>query len=383
MDVHSVVLYAEGTIEEQLFKIWKDGLKLFEQSLSGLEIITGELNELIVDALLDDYYTGLLNAFDDILDQADEMRESVEDEQDFDLGATLYRPLSQGIDNVLELYNSENDNLFATAMIGWGGQAGLHPEKPTNTGLIEFRESTFSINAAKQSLFIPPDWERYTYSSIMLREGKILGSFNRKTAALREDILFFAPGDAVYDAIISNAVGCNRGRCTGIDTTGEFSYAGLVYIYNVEPALDELLENDITLQTLSQYRMYLPLQQIIVTIPLNKTSSAIPENKVIQTLLNMPCRMAGHIGKRSSGKLGYSPLERFIANTPYTTWEPLIERCTSKAYEKACVRLQKHSNLESAETEMQRVLDGLRAECIYFERDLSEINRKNTFTMQL
>ena len=36
------------------------------------------------------------------------MRESDEDEQDFDLGATLYRPLSQGIDNVLELYNSED-----------------------------------------------------------------------------------------------------------------------------------------------------------------------------------------------------------------------------------------------------------------------------------
>ena len=32
-------------------------MKLFEQSLSGLEIITGELNELIIDALLDDYYS--------------------------------------------------------------------------------------------------------------------------------------------------------------------------------------------------------------------------------------------------------------------------------------------------------------------------------------
>lgn len=384
MDVKSVVMYAEGTIEEQLFKVWKDGMKLFEQSLSGLEIITGELNELIVDALLDDYYTGLLNAFDDILDQADEMRESVEDEQDFDLGATLYRPLSQGIDNVLELYNSEDDNLFATAMMGWGGQAGLHPEKPTKTGLIEFRESAFSVNAAKQSLFIPPDWERYTNSSIMLREGKILGSFNRKTAAIREDVLFFAPGDAVYDAIISNAVGCNRGRCTGIETTGDFNYAGLVYIYNVEPALDELLEEGITLQTLAQYRMYLPLRQIVVTVPLNKASTEIPEKEVVKLLFNMPCRNAGHLGKRSSGKMGYSPLERFIAATPATTWEPLIERSTARAYERACARLEKRSNLEAAEAEMQRVLDGCRAECIYFERDLSEVEkRKHIFDATL
>lgn len=384
MDVKSVVLYAKGTIEEQLFKVWKDGMKLFEQSLSGLEIITGELNELIVDALLDDYYTGLLNAFDDILDQADEMRESVEDEQDFDLGATLYRPLSQGIDNVLELYNSEDDNLFATAMMGWGGQAGLHPEKPTKTGLIEFRESAFSVNAAKQSLFIPPDWDRYTNSSIMLREGKILGSFNRKTAAIREDVLFFAPGDAVYDAIISNAVGCNRGRCTGIETTGDFSYAGLVYIYNVEPALDELLEEGIALQALAQYRMYLPLRQIVVTTPLNNASREIPEKEVVKLLFNMPSRSAGHLGKRSSGKMGCSPLERFIAATPATTWEPLIERCSAKAYERACLRLEKRSNLEAAEAEMQRVLDGCRAECIYFERDLSEVEkRKHVFDVTL
>ena len=375
LDVKSVVLYAEGTVEEQLFKIWKDGMRLFEQSLSGLEIITGELNELIVEALLGDYYSGLLNAFDDILDQAEEMRESVEDEQDFDLGATLYRPLSQGIDNVLELYNSEDDNLFATAMMGWGRQAGLHPEKPTKTGLIEFRQGTFSVNAAKQSIFIPPEWERYSNSAIMLREGKILGSFNRKTAALREDVLFFAPGDAVYDTIISNAVGCNRGRCTGIETTGDFNYDGLVYIYNVEPFIDELLENGIELQTLSQYRMYLPLQQIVVTTPLTNASKEVPEKEIIQLLFNMPCRMAGHLGKRGN-RLGVSPLERFIAKTPPSSWEPIIEKCSARAYERACLRLEKRSNLEAAEMEMQRVLDGCRAECIYFERDLAEVDRR-------
>ena len=90
------------------------------------------------------------------------------------------------------------------------------PEKNKAKNLIEFRESSFSVNAAKQSFFIPPDWTRYLDTSILRWEGRILGSFNRKTAALREDILFFAPGDAVYDTIISNAVGCNRGRCSAI-----------------------------------------------------------------------------------------------------------------------------------------------------------------------
>lgn len=376
MDVMSVVLYADSSVEEQLFHIWKDGMKLFEQSLSGLEIITGELNKLIVEPLLDDYYTGLTNAFDDILEQAEEMRESVEDEQDFDLGATLYRPLSQGVDNVLSIYASEDDNLFATAMMGWGKQAGLSPEKPTKSGLIEFRESTFSVNAAKQSLFIPPEWNRYTNSSIMRREGRLLGSFDRKTAATREDILFFAPGDPVYDSIISNAVGCNRGRCTGIGTTGAYNYDGLAFIYNTVPELDELLENGMTLQTLAQYRMYLPLKQIFVTIPLTRKSNEIPEKEVVKTLLALRPNNANHLGRRSGGRLTISPLERFISQTPPSTWEPLIEKASATAYKRACARLEKCSDLEAAEKEMQRVLNGYRAECIFFERDMSGVDER-------
>lgn len=376
MDVISVVLYADTSVEEQLFRIWKDGMKLFEQSLSGLEIITGELNELIVEALLDDYYNGLTNAFDDILDQAEEMRESVEDEQDFDIGAALYRPLSQGIDNVLNIYASEDDNLFATAMMGWGKQAGLSPEKPTSTGLIEFRASAFSVNAARQCLFIPPNWDRYFNSSIMRREGKILGSFDRRTAATREDILFFAPGDAVYDAIISNAAGCSRGRCTGIETSATYNYDGLVFIYNIVPELDELLEKGMPLQTLAQYRMHLPLKQIFVTIPLTSKSKEIPEKEVVKTLLDLRPNNANHLGRRSGGKMAISPLERFISQTPPNAWEPLIDRASATAYKRACAKLEKRSDFEAAEKEMKRVLNGYRAECIYFERDMSVVNER-------
>lgn len=376
MDVLSVVLYAENSVEEQLFHIWRDGMKLFEQSLSGLEIITGELNSMIVEALLDDYYNGLINAFDDILDQAEEMRESVEDEQDFDLGATLYRPLSQGIDNVLNMYAAEDDNLFAAAMMGWGNQVGLRAEKPASSGLIEFRESTFSVNAARQSLFIPPNWKQYSESSIMLREGKILGSFDRKTAALREDVLFFAPGDAVYDSIISNAVGCSRGRCSAIATTGTFNYDGIVYIYNVEPQVDELLEAGMGLQTLSQYKMYLPLEQILVPISLSAASRNIPEKEVIKTLLSMTWRTAEHLGRRSSTRMSMSPLERFMTQTPPSQWEPLVDKCSAAAYKRAIVAMRDESDLASAKKEMQRVLNGYRAECMYFERDDCIVDEK-------
>ena len=375
-DVLSVVLYAATSVEEQLFHIWRDGMKLFEQSLSGLEIITGELNGLIIDALLDDYYNGLANAFDNIVDQADEMRESVEDEQDFDLGTTLYRPLSQGVDHVLNIYAAEDGNSFATAMMGWGEQAGLHAEKSNSTGLVEFRESTFSVNAARQSLFIPPAWDQYNDSSIVLREGKILGSFDRKTAALREDVLFFAPGDAVYDSIISNAIGCSRGRCSAIATTGSFNYEGIVYIYNVEPSLDELLATAIGLQTLSQYKMYLPLEQIIIPMALTEESRDIPEKEVINTLLSVTWRSAEHLGRRSASKMTMSPLERFMERTPASQWEPLVDKCSAVAEKRAVNAMREKSDIASTKKEMQRVLNGYRAECMYFDRDDSIVGEQ-------
>ena len=374
-DVQSVVIYAENSIEEQLFKIWNEGLKLFTHSLSGLEIITGELNSLIVEALLDDIYTGLDNAFEDILDQADEMRESVEDEQLFDIGATLYKPLAHGIDNVLNLYAEENDKIFADAMLGWGRQAGMESEPPRNNGLIEFKKSRFSPNAAKQSLFIPPQWSLYDNTSMMRRTGEILGSFDRGTAALSEDLLFFAPGDAVYDAIISNAAGCSRGRCTAIGIASDFNYDGLIYIFNVDAPITNLIDQKLGVQTLAKYKMYLPLSQIIVTVPLTKTSQNVPEKWVIQAMMNATEHSVAHLGRRSGARGMSSPIENFIQKTPADVWEPLVEKCTIRATNKAMAVMNEQSDLMAAKSEMMRVLNGHKAEALYFGKDMGYIEK--------
>ncbi len=367
-DVLSVVLYAEGTAEEQLFRIWKEGLKLFERSLSGLEIITGELDRLILDALRRDYHTGLANAFEDILDQAEQMRESVEDEQDFDLGAALYRPLSREIGHVLDMYAEENGNPFAMAMLGWSGQAGLGAQRPDKDGLIEFRESAFSVNAAKQSLFVPPDWERYRGASIMRREGKILGTFDRRTAAVREDVLFFAPGDSVYDAIIMNAMGCSRGRCSALLIHGGFDYDGFIFIYDIQPKIDELLESGMDLLTLQQYKMYLSLEQVVVPIGLTEASRKVPDDRVIRALFSAAPHSAEHLGRRGAGRLSMSPLERFMSRLPADEWEPLVSGSAALAYRKAAAEVKRRSRLREAKKEMERVLYGRQAEKTYFGR---------------
>ena len=374
-DVLSVVLYAQGTVEEQLFLIWQDGLKLFEESLSGLEIITGELNQLIVEALTDDYYFGLKNAFEDIMDQAEEMREAVEDEKDFDLGATLYSPMMDGVDRTLSLYEQEDGNLFAEAMMSWAAQAGLHGRRGHDEGLIEFADNSFSVNAARQSLLVPPDWSTYDDSFLMKREGKIVGTFDRGIASLREDILFYAPGDSLYDAIISNSLGCSRGRCSAIWTQSEINYDGLIFIYNIVPQIPALLEAGIDLQTLSQYRMYLPLEQIVIPIALGVASQDVPEKTVLEIIERLNVSNAKHLGKRGAGRFGSSAMEQFIRRFPPNAWEPLVDKCSAIAMKRAEIKLKEEADIATAKNEMQRIINGYRSECLYFGRDMGVVER--------
>lgn len=229
----------------------------------------------------------------------------------------------------------DDDYLFAKAMLGWGNQAGLVSERPQADGLIEFRESRFSTGSARQSLLVPPDWTKYRNAAIVRKEQKLLGSFDRKTAALREDVLFFAPGDAVYDAIMTNAEGCSRGRCSAFGVAGDYNYDGLVFIFNVEVPANSLLSAGIRLQSLSQFRMFLPLEQVIIPVSLTPESHSIPTQKVIDTLNRAYCSGVEHLGKRGAGRQSQSKLDQLISRTPPSQWEPLTEQCYKRAWKSA------------------------------------------------
>ncbi|MPN64500.1 hypothetical protein SDC9_212275 [bioreactor metagenome] len=87
-------------------------------------------------------------------------------------------------------------------------------------------------------------------------------------------------------------------------------------------------------------------------------------------------RTAEHLGRRSAGRLSLSSLERFIAKNPPNTWEHLVDRCASTAYKRAVIQMQEQSDIDSAKQEMQRIINGYKAECMYFERDAKIIDEK-------
>lgn len=372
LQVHSVVFYAIKTIEAQLFEIWDKGLDLFRKSLSGLEIITAELNERIGEAFLNDIYNGLENAVDDIVEMAEDTRDVVEEEQLYDSGSMIYRPLSVAVKQMLQVYGGGENELFQVSMLGWAHQAGLG-SAVSKSGIVQFADSMFQPKAAIQCLFVPPDWSRYEKSEIVRREGRILGTFDRATAIKREDLLFYAPGDPVFDSIIGNAMDNGRGRCCALAAPAPFDFKGFVCVYNVEPKINYLLERGISAQLLSQFRMYLPMKQIVVSVPFSGYESVSEEQLTnylfeVKNLYN-----SEHLGARSTKRGNLSPLERFMENYPEDEWSNIVKRISKVSREKARKKVFEIAEFDSAKREINRIVAGYESEYLYLGKDMEKI----------
>ncbi len=372
LEVNSLVVYSEDSIETQLYRIWNEGLNLFEQSLSGLEIITGELNERIEEAIEEDVYNGLENSIKDIIEMTEDTRDAVEEEQLYDSGSVIYRPLSIAVKQMLKTYSGGENDLFQSSMLGWANQAGLKSQINKND-VIQFADSMFSARAAIQSLFVPPDWSLYDNTEIVRKEGRILGTFNRATAIKREDLLFYAPGDPVFDSIIGNAVDSGRGRCCAFTALAPFNYVGFTCVYNVEPKINHLIENNVPIQLLSQFRMYLPMKQIIVFVPFGECDAV--DDKQLEAFLFDKKNIinAGHIGERSSKRGEPSSIEKFMEAYPEDDWEPIVSKVATTARSKARKQAMEGADLEAAKREIDRIVSGYESEYIYLGKDMEKI----------
>lgn len=378
LEVKSVVIYSEETIEKQLFTIWNKGLELFEKSLSGLEIITAELNERIKDALEEDVYNGLENALEDIIKMTEDTKDAVEEEQLYDSGSVIYRPLSIAVKQMLQTYSGGETDLFQSSMLGWANQAGLRSTVGKNN-IVQFASSMFAPRAAIQSLFVPPDWDLYENSAIVRKEGRILGTFDRATSIKREDLLFYAPGDPVFDSIIGNAVDSGRGRCCVFSALAPFNYVGFACVYNVEPKINYLIENKVSIQLLSQFRMYLPMKQVVVFVPFKKCDDVSDEQLAEYIFDVNNIYNSEHLGQRTGKRGQVSPLERFMELYPKEEWEATVTKISKMSKEKARKKALEQSDFESAKREIDRIVSGYESEYIYLGKDMekiAEIKRK-------
>lgn len=404
--VLSVVIHTDESLESELFRFWKEGLKVFTQSLSGLEIIMNEINESIISAVTHDFRYGISDAIEEVVRASQKMEKDVREEQLFDTASFVYGPLNQQLKVTLEKYHRNENKIFTDSMMGWASLAGFKGET-TKKGTIRFSEKSFSIGSAIKSMFIPPLWEEYInkdsakfsrkiqdlYES---RQGlkktnnvRILeGTFDRQKAIDNDYLHFFAPGDEVFDSIVNNALRSDKGQCTAMMFEGDFSWEGFVFTLTLEPNTQMLLENNVPITAIGRFKSYITMDQIVVPVPFDSFSDIPPERVVAQMerLSNLSLsKQRGavvHLGRRNAerdflnikDRYHCSNLEWFISKFPDEKWEEYVAIARKRAIAVAKDKFRKSSSFKSAKREVDRMMNASIAKTRYFGSKPEELD---------
>lgn len=357
-DVLSVVFYSQNTIEEDLFKIWDEGLNIFNNSLSGLEIILGDLNDLILDSLYNDLDYGLSDAINNIIEKTQEMRGYIKREEYFDIASQLNRDTEDMLYKLIEGFSENDGEVLYKTMMSWASMTGLHSTS-LRKDVVSFRPEQFSLKSAQHTLFNPPKWDGYNAYFKTRKTHEVSGTFNRDVAIKREDLLFFAPGDVVFDSIVDNAMSCELGKCCAFNYRGDFNFKGFVFTWSINPNVNYLLDMNESLTNLSRFRGYLPLDQIISVIPIDEESYSVESYKYrVLNILDEHSndRIVTHLGKRGLGSSNISNIKKFKASFPPEIWNDLINTAVIKSYEDIKDSIKYNTNIKGAKKELDRIL---------------------------
>lgn len=409
-DVCSIVIYAEKTLEEEMFHFWNDGLNVFRQSLSGLEIIMDDINISLIKAVSSDFRYGISNAVTDIIESSKKMEKEVREEQHFDTAAYLYASMNQELMRTLKYYSQNENDLFANTMMGWAALAGLRGNVSKND-IVRFDDSSFSVKSAENSQLIPPNWMEYVNKAsnsfsrkvremYETRKGakpvhntrEIVGSFKRDVAIENDYLHFFAPGDEIFDCIIENAMKSYKGTCAAFAVPSDFEWKGLLFTWVLKPNEKLLLEKEIPLTALRQYKCYLSAEQVSTAVSLPGFSDDDKE-KAIKLVEGCGALSVGrireevaHLGRRSrkndflqiKERYGCANADWFQKSYPKDIWCEFVNKAAKMGKEQAKARFKKGSNLKLAVADINRQLNAELAQARFFgvESDTMEKRRE-------
>lgn len=391
--VHSVVVYALETFEDALFKFWNEGLRIFTQSLSGMEIIMKDINREIVTAIQQDFKFGLFDKIPNIIELADNMRSTVKKEQNFDAAGFIFRPMYTELKRLIDYYAQNENELFASTMTNWASLAGFHGTE-NKDGVITYSAHSFVPKSAINALLIPPKWNDYINSAqntfvnrvqdqynktkaVKNIERSIRGTFIRKQAIENDYLHFFAPGDAVFDCIVDNAMHSCKGQASAFSFPASINWTGIIFTWSLSPNIDFLLGNGVSVYALSPCRNYLMSEQVVVPIAIRNDDDETDEQvvreytKLIEA--GFKSKNVIHLGKRGSAPgflkeiiAGQSNVNWFRQEYSEESWNDLVDCSKKDASAKALEIFKRRSNIRGAREEMERTLSARAANAQYF-----------------
>ncbi len=389
--VYSVVVHTIDTFEDALFSFFKNGLRIFNQSLSGMEIIMKDINDEIVSAIKEDFKYGLFNRIPKIVDLANSMRDVIRKEQNFDAAGFIYRPMYSELRRLIEYYAQNENELFAMTMSNWASLAGFHGNMKNTE--ISYSATSFSPKSAINSQLIPPRWNDYlnseqnkflidvqaSYDKSISRKPQdraIRGTFSRKLAIENDYLNFFAPGDEVFDCIVDNAMNSCKGCASAFAVRSRINWCGLIFTWSIVPNNVYMLDNGVSLYAMSPYRNYLLSEQVISPITISNDDSLSDEEIVREylSIINIGFIKSKivHLGKRGreaqflKDEFAGRNIDWFKQKYGGENWEEFVVSSRKESYNKALEIFKRRSNIKGAREEMERTLSARVANSEYY-----------------
>ena len=363
-EVRSLLVFARNTIEHDLFRLWDEALGLFTHSLSGLEIALEETQNQITQALRQSVRQGLAQLRAPLLAQATSLREEVERERYFEADAVDQRHRKE-FGKVSERYR--DGAIVHAAVQRWTGVAGVSSYHVDGNEMT-YDARRFKLNAMRNARFLPPNMEEAARRSGRQRTTQIRGTFNRDVAVRREDLVFFAPGDDPWtDAVIANALECDRGRCCAVGFTPQpgalVPFFELLYTLQIDPR--PLYAANLDPVYLLQAQAYLACTHKSLIVDA-QTGKLIERRDPRWAIAHIPFTKSifTHLGRRGTDKGSNPPqLGLFRETYPSDIWQEIVVN----AYDAAARLLNNDLNdysaelAEHAETEFNRRIAGWEA----------------------
>lgn len=352
--VVSAVCYSKESLEEDLFRFWNQGIGIFTKSQSGLEIIMNSMDEHIIKALSTDFKYGLVNIIEEVEKELDTLKEVIKKERYFDVAEYKYQVINRIMDNTRELYAANERQLFANSMMKWSSLSGFRGYG-IDKSVIRFDASSFSLRSAYNSLFIPPDIRLMINDKVNQLQNKVRsmngdktiytdnnyvqGTFDRQIALDNDYIHFFAPGDAIFDSIVNNALNSYRGTCAAFAYKANIDWAGFVFTWALYPDEVKMLNKGLSPRLIDKYRGFMPIEQFQCAISVSD-SNFITEADVLKvfnhlmTANSVDRNKIQHLGQRSGNNMNM-----FADMYPREKWTELVNEAYKKALETVKIKI--------------------------------------------
>jgi ATP-dependent helicase HepA len=236
-DVVSNVFFCDGSVEAGLVHCYHVGLRIYEQSISGLEFALKDVESSIADVALNQGYEGLIGHAQELLQTAEQERaqdesEAVLDEASFELkAAERFRRVSQAQDTEAVLESAFVD--FFRVISTDHSVKQVHD--PT------FARGIWKFKADNVRFGQLPNLQKS--QSGTLEEYR--GTFRREIAQQRPELNFFAYGNELFDAVAASLTQHPTGRTYAVacKLPNRPPWIGFEFVFYATPDVDILGDN--------------------------------------------------------------------------------------------------------------------------------------------